>query len=294
MKPFLERLSKGEVLISDGATGTMLQQLGGYSKCPEELNLTRPEVLEEIARLYLEAGAQIIATNTFGATPLKLDAAGLGSELEEVNRVAVEAVRRSVGEKAYVAGDCGPTGKLLLTGETSPEELEEGYRRQTEILADAGVDVFFIETMTDAIEAMIAVRAAKSSAPGIPIVATMTFDPSPHGFRTIMGVSIEDATTRLLDVGADVVGSNCGHGLEVMVEIARDFRQTCAAPLIIQSNAGLPVLEGEKVVYPETPEFFAGKVPELLEAGVAIIGGCCGTTPEHIGAIKAAVDTLTG
>jgi 5-methyltetrahydrofolate--homocysteine methyltransferase len=290
MDRFTEQIDAGAILVSDGALGTMLQQRGGYESCPEELNLSRPDLLEEIARLYVEAGSDIVHTNTFGASPLKLAGSGLDGSVEEINRSAVEAVRRAAGDETLVSASIGPTGKLLVIGEVTPQEVEAGFVRQAGILADAGVDLFCVETMTDLIEALIAVRAIRTAAPGLPCMATMTFDPTPQGFRTIMGVAIEEAVPRLLEEGAAAVGSNCGHGLDTMVEVARAFREVTDAPLIIQSNAGLPELVDGEVVYSESPEMFARRVPDLIEAGVRIIGGCCGTTPDHIRAMRKVVD----
>ncbi|MFC1500012.1 homocysteine S-methyltransferase family protein [Candidatus Zixiibacteriota bacterium] len=293
MDPFLERISAGETLISDGALGTMLQQMGGYAVCPEELNLSRPDILEEVAHLYAQAGSDIIHTNTFGASPLKLMATDLVDYLVEINQSAVESVRKAVSPDILVSGSIGPTGKLMLMNDTTPQEIEVGYVHQAGILVESGVDLICIETMTDLIEALLAVRAVKEVDSNIPLMAQMTFDPTPHGFRTIMGVSIEEATPRLLDEGVDVVGSNCGYGLDTMIEVARAFREVTDAPLIIQSNAGLPELVDGEVVYSETPEMFADRVPDLLDVGVSVIGGCCGTTPDHIRAIREAVDSRT-
>jgi 5-methyltetrahydrofolate--homocysteine methyltransferase len=156
-------------------------------------------------------------------------------------------------------------------------------------LAQAGVDLFCIETMTDLTEATLAVRAAKSVAPAIPVLATMTFDRTRRGFYTIMGASIPDAARELAAAGADVIGSNCGNGIEAMIEIAREFHAATNLPLIVQSNAGLPQIVNGETVYPETPEFMAGKARELIAAGVAILGGCCGTTPAHIAAFRRVV-----
>ncbi len=268
---FREQIEAGRILISDGALGTMLQQKGGYETCPEELNLSRPDILEDVARLYVEAGSDIIHTNTFGASPLKLATAGLDEYVVEINRAAVEAVRSAAGEDTLVSGSIGPTGKLLVINETTPQDVEAGYTYQVGILAEAGVDLLCVETMTDLVEALIAVRAVRTAAPDLPCMATMTFDPTPQGFRTIMGVAIEQAVPRLLDEGVEVVGSNCGHGLDTMVEVARAFREVTDAPLIIQSNAGLPELVDGEVVYNESPEMFAERVPDLIEAGVRVL-----------------------
>jgi 5-methyltetrahydrofolate--homocysteine methyltransferase len=290
MATFRERIQNDGILVSDGALGTMLQRQGGYETCPEELNLSRPDLLEEVARQYVEAGADIVHTNTFGASPLKLSAAGLDEYVAEINQIAVEAVRRAAGDTALVSGSIGPTGKLLMMNEVTPQDVETGYAHQAGLLAEAGVDLLCVETMTDLVEALIAVRAARTAAPEVPCLATMTFDPTPRGFVTIMGVSIATAVPKLLEEGAEVIGSNCGHGLDTMVEVARAFREVTDTPLIIQSNAGLPELIDGEVVYDETPEMFADRVPDLIQAGVRVIGGCCGTTPDHIRAIRAAVD----
>jgi 5-methyltetrahydrofolate--homocysteine methyltransferase len=296
MEGFLDRVTGGEVLVVDGAMGTMLIARGLQpGACPEEWNLTRPEVLEEIASLYLEAGADVITANTFGASPMKLAPYGLAGMTEEINAAGVAAVRKVVGDKAYVLGDVGPSGRLLKPyGDVDPEEVYDSFERQAEALIDAGIDVIFVETMTDLNEATFAVEAIKAVSSGFPVVATMTFDETPKGFRTIMGVGVEDAAAGLAAAGADVVGSNCGNGIENMVKIAREFRAHTDLPLIIQSNAGLPEMVNGELIYSETPEFMAARVGDLLDSGVTVIGGCCGTTPEHIKAIRAAVDSLSG
>jgi len=288
MKPLLERLNAGETLVADGAMGTMLLQRGlDPGKCPELLNLEKPELLEEIAGLYLDAGADFIETNTFGGSPLKLSQYGLEDKTDAINRDAVRAVRKVVGDRAHVAACCGPSGRMLKPyGDTEPEAMYDSFRRQISCLIDAGSDAICIETMIDMAEATLAVKAAKDVSPSMPVTASMTFDATPRGFFTIMGVTIENAATGLREAGADVVGSNCGNGIENMIKIAREFRQCDNLPLIIQSNAGVPKMEEGRPVYGETAEFMAGKARELLSIGVSIIGGCCGTTPEHTRAIR--------
>lgn len=296
MKKLLDRITDGEVLVADGAMGTMLIARGlPPGVCPEEWNLTRPEVLEEIASLYLEAGAEIITANTFGASPMKLGPYGLADRTEVINAAGVAAARKAVGDKAYVLGDVGPSGRLLEPyGDANPDEVYESFKIQARALVSAGVDVIFVETMMDLNEATLAVNAIKAVSLDTPVVAAMTFDETPGGFCTIMGVSAEDAASGLAAAGADVVGSNCGNGIENMVKIAGEFRANTDLPLIIQSNAGLPETVDGELVYRETPEFMAARVKDLLDAGVSIIGGCCGTTPEHIRAIRAAVDSVAG
>jgi len=294
--PLLERLHGGAILVADGALGTMLFRHGlKPGACPEALNLTQPELLVAIARSYLEAGADLIQTNTFGASPLKLAAYGLEARADEINRVAVEAVRSAAGGRAYVAASIGPSGKILEPyGDADPQVVRLSFQQQVIGLIAAGTDAIVIETMTDLREATLAVEAAKEVAPGIPILATMTFDRTPRGFFTIMGVTIPEAAAGLAAAGADVVGSNCGNGSDNMVEIASAFRAATALPLLMQANAGLPEVRAGELVYGETPEFMAERAAAMLMSGVAILGGCCGTTPAHIRALRALVDARGG
>lgn len=291
MKPVLERIAHGEILIADGAMGTMLMAQGLQpGEPPESLNLSKPAVLESIAKAYLDAGADIIQTNTFGGSPLKLALHGLDEKTEEINRIAVQAVRRAVNHNAYISGSCGPSGKLLEPyGDTDTSTMRENFERQIAALAEAGVDIICVETMTDLTEASIAVKAAKAVHPEMTVMATMTFDPTPRGFFTVMGIDVKQAAQGLEAAGADIIGSNCGNGIENMIKIAQEFRSASRLPLIIQSNAGIPKIDGTETIYPETPEFMAEKSKELASTGVSIIGGCCGTTPEHIRRIHEAV-----
>jgi 5-methyltetrahydrofolate--homocysteine methyltransferase len=213
--------------------------------------------------------------------------------MEELNRAAVEAVRRAVGENAYIAGSVGPSARNLEPlGDADPEQIFESFAAQIRVLADAGADIICIETMMNTAEAVLAVKAARSVSVEIPVIATMTFNKTPHGFFTLMRNSVKDAAAALKDAGADIVGSNCGDGMENMVGIAREFRQSTKLPIIIQGNAGLPTKGENGLVYPDTPEYVVGKAAELLELGVQIIGGCCGTTPEHICAIRSLVEAI--
>ena len=296
MKALLERLGSGEVLCGDGAWGTQLMARGlAPGDCPESMNLTKPEVLVEVAGLYLEAGADLITTNTFGASPLNLAQHGLEERTDEINRSAVEALGPVIRDRAYVAASVGPTSKLLEPyGDTAQEVVAEAFNRQIGALIDAGADIVCIETMIDLREAELAVRAARSLATEIAVIATMTFDATPRGFYTTMGTTVEQACTILIEAGADVVGSNCGNGIETMIEIAREFAEHASVPLIIQSNAGLPENRDGELVYPESPEYMAERVGQLRDLGVGIIGGCCGTTPDHIRAFRTAIDDYRG
>ena len=292
MEGILTRLASGEVLVCDGGLGTMLMERGlPPGACPESFNLEQPQVLEDIARQYVDAGADIITANTFGGSPLKLALFGLADRAAEINARAVEVARKAAGGRACVGASLGPSGKLLKPyGDADPEEVYAGYELQARAVIGAGADAILMETMIDLAEAVLAVKAAKAASPAIPVTATMTFDRTPRGFFTIMGVSVEKACAGLAEAGADVIGSNCGNGIEAMVEIAREMRGLSRLPLLIQPNAGLPQSgPGGTLSYPETPAFMAGRVGALLEAGVSIIGGCCGTTPEHIRAFRGAV-----
>ena len=272
MKGLLERLAAGEVLVGDGAWGTLLMTRGlDPGAAPEALNLSHPETLEEIARLYVEAGADLVTTNTFGGSPARLNRYGLEARTEEINRAAVEAVRRVVADRAYVSASVGPSGHVLKPyGDGDPAEIGAGFERQIRALAAAGADLVCVETMIDLAEAVLAVRAARVVAPALPVMATMTFERTRRGFFTVMGASVEQAAREL-------------------GEIAREFRARTGRPIAIQPNAGLPEPRGGETVYPETPEFMAAQARALVQAGVAIVGGCCGTTPEHIRALREAV-----
>ncbi len=288
MQSLTERLTKPGLLIADGAIGTMLFMHGlNPGECPERINLDRSEILEEIALLYLHAGAEIIQTNTFGGSPIKLAMYSLDNKTEEINARAVQAVRKIVRDEAYVSASCGPTGKLLEPfGDTKPEQIFETYQRQMKALLAEGVDMICIETMTDIAEAVLAVKAARSISSTIPVCATMTFDVTPRGFFTIMGSTIEQAASELDNAGADIIGSNCGNGIMNMVTIAKEFKKNTTLPVLIQSNAGMPILKDGISIYPETPEYMAEQSRELIDIDIKILGGCCGTTPAHIAAFK--------
>ncbi|KPL15126.1 hypothetical protein AMJ74_02075 [candidate division WOR_3 bacterium SM1_77] len=293
MTKLLERLAAGDILVADGAMGTMLMERGlQIGQPPESFNLKNIGVLGEIAREYLGVGADIVQTNTFGASRLKLSQYSLEEKVEEINKNAVLAVKKAAAGRAYVSGSCGPTGEFLKPyGDIEPKQMVDVYEEQIGALIDAGVDVICIETMTDLQEATYAIKGARKVSSSIPVLATMTFDSTPKGFYTVMGVSIEEAAKGLETAGADVVGSNCGNGIANMILIAQEFKKYTNLPVIIQSNAGMPVLKADKVVYLETPDFMAEKAGKLISLGVSIIGGCCGTTPAHIRALRKAVDT---
>ncbi len=292
MTTILERLRGGEILVGDGAWGTMLMARGlKPGESPESINLSRAETLQEIAKLYLDAGADLITTNTFGGSPLKLSDFSLDDRTEEINRAAVTVVREVIGDRAFINASVGPTGKLLQPyGDTAPDTMYDSFVRQIGALVEAGADLICVETMIDLNEAKLAIEAARSHSADIPIMATMTFDATERGFFTVMGTSIAQAVATLEETGANILGSNCGNGIDRMVEIGREFRQHSTLPIAIQSNAGLPENRAGEVVYPETPSFMAERARQLIDLGVSIIGGCCGTGPDHIRALRGVVD----
>ncbi len=293
MTNFFERLKQEKVLVSDGAIGSLLFEKGLNSgDCPERFNLEHPEVLAEIAQAYLQAGADIIQTNTFGASPLKLSDYNLDAKTEDINQKAVEIVKKVVKSNAFVSGSIGPTGKILLPyGDIKSDVMKDNFIRQISILIESGVDLLCIETMTDLNEAVIAIESAREISSDIPIIATMTFDVIPQGCVTIMGNGVAEVCNKLKEAGANVIGSNCGNGTKNMITIAKEFLSNTELPIIIQSNAGIPTIIDDQVVYQETPEEFANFTKIFMNLGISIIGGCCGTTPDHIRAMRQMVDT---
>ncbi|MHB8581333.1 MAG: homocysteine S-methyltransferase family protein [Ignavibacteriaceae bacterium] len=284
MKRIKKRILSGEILISDGAWGTMLQSKGlKMGECPEKWNIDhRAEVLD-IAKSYVSAGADMIETNSFGGNKIKLEYFGLGQKVTELNKAAAEISREAAGNEIYVLGSVGPTGKILMTGEITLEELYNCFKEQIEALESGGADAILIETMFDLEEAKCGIKAAKENTK-CEIICTMTFDGNDDiGFHTMMGTTPEVATESLIEAGADIIGTNCGNGIENMVRIAKQIRIVDKKiPILIQANAGLPFMINEKVVYSETPDFIAKWIHPLIDVGANIIGGCCGTTPEHI------------
>ena len=284
MKKIKERILSGEILISDGAWGTMLHSKGlKMGECPEKWNIDhRAEVLD-IAKSYVSAGADMIETNSFGGNKFKLEYFGLGQKVTELNKAAAEISREAAGNKIYVLGSVGPTGKILMTGEITLEELYNCFKEQIEALESGGADAILIETMFDLEEAKCGIKAAKENTK-CEVICTMTFDGNNDiGFHTMMGTTPEAATESLIEAGADIIGTNCGNGIENMVRITKQIRRVDKMiPILIQANAGLPSLINGKVVFSETPGYIAKWIHPLIDVGANIIGGCCGTTPEHI------------
>lgn len=283
-----ERLKNGEIIISDGALGTMLQAAGlEPGICPETWNIDFPDRIEAIARAYAEAGSEAVETNTFGANRFKLSHYGFQDRVREFNRAAVEITRRAIGPDKIVLGSVGPTGVILMMGEVTEIELYDGFKEQVIALAEAGADVICIETMTALDEAILAIRAARENT-DLEIICAMTFDKTIQGdFRTMMGVSPEEMTHALKAAGADIIGTNCGNGMENMIPIVEQIRDADPdIPILVHANAGKPHYHEGKNTFDETPEITASYIPGLIKAGATCIGGCCGTTPDHIAQIR--------
>ncbi len=281
MRDFLKTIEQG-VFLFDGGIGTQLQAHGlKVGESPEKWNLERPQVVEQIHANYVAAGARAVTTNTFGGSPHKLKSEGLADKVVELNRAAAQLARKAAGNRVFVAGSVGPTGALIMMGELSPEEMRRGFEQQVRGLIEGGADVIIIETMSDLDEAKLALEAAKNVS-DLPVIVSMTYEPGARGFRTMMGVDIATAVQVLEEAGADVLGTNCGTGIDKAIEIVAEMRQHTTRPILAEPNAGLPKLVDGRTVYEETPERMAGKLPELIKAGANIVGGCCGTTPEHI------------
>ncbi len=294
MNKLLQYLKKKPVLISDGAWGTQLQAKGlPAGECPERWNITHREVVYSIAKGYADAGADMVETNSFGGSTIKLKSYGLDDRTFEINRLAAEISREAIGPEGIVLGSVGPTGKILMTGEITPEELYEAFVPQVKGLEAGGADVAMIETMMDIEEAKIALKAVRDHTK-MAAVCSFTFDKTAMGeYRTMMGYSPADVAKAMTEAGADVIGANCGHGIEQMVPIARQLKENAPdTPVLIQANAGEPHVHGDKTVFPETPEETVKYVPALYEIGVDIIGGCCGTTPAHIHEIRKKIEEL--
>ena len=285
----IQRL-ENEILIFDGATGTYLQQHGLESGgCPELMNADAPETIRGMARAYFDAGSDIVLTNTFGGTKFRLKHYDAQDRVRELNKLAAEHAKSQAGTSQYVAGSVGPTGEFIEPlGEVSETEMYDAFAEQITALEEGGADAVMIETQMVLEEAQIAINATRENTDLI-VMATMVFDKGPRGFFTMWGTSPEDAATGLRNAGADVIGSNCGNGIDKMIEIAEQMRNVVDCPIVIQSNAGIPAYKDGDIIYPETPEYMAERYKILAEIPVQMLGGCCGTTPDHIRALNRAV-----
>jgi 5-methyltetrahydrofolate--homocysteine methyltransferase len=297
MGMLLKTLAEKRLLVADGAWGTLLQAQGLQAgTCPEIWNVEEPEKVRSVAAAYAQAGSDLVLTNTFGGSTLALKRHGLADRTEELNEAGARLSLEGAPGK-LVAASIGPTGEFLPPmGEVSEAEMKAAFAAQIRSVLKAGVRILCIETMTSVEEAVCAVQAAREAAAELSaemeVMATMTFTETPKGYRTFMGVDCRTAVQELTEAGADVLGSNCGNGIEQMVPIAREFRRYSDRPILIQANAGLPQIENGVTVFRQSPEHMAQWVSKLIEAGVTIVGGCCGTTPEHIRRIRSRIDGL--
>jgi 5-methyltetrahydrofolate--homocysteine methyltransferase len=297
MGELLKTLEEKRLLVADGAWGTLLQAHGlRAGSCPEIWNVEEPDKVRSIAAAYSEAGADLVLTNTFGGSTLALKRHGLADRTEELNAAGARLSLEGAPGK-LVAASVGPTGEFLPPmGVITEAEMRAAFAAQIRAVLKAGVRILCIETMSAVQEAVCAVLAARevSAELSVPVevMATMTFTQTPKGYRTFMGVDCRTAVEKLTEAGADVLGSNCGNGIEQMVPIALEFRRYSDKPILIQANAGLPQIEKGVTVFRQSPEHMARWVPGLVEAGASIVGGCCGTTPEHIRQIRSQIDRL--
>ena len=285
-------LKRAGPILADGAMGTMLFEAGlQFGDPPEAWNLEHPDRVQAIHRAYLEAGSQIILTNTFGGNRFRLGMHNLQAKVPELNRAAVEIAReaaKEAGGRALVAGDIGPSGGILLpVGEMQFAEAVAGFAEQAAALVAGGADVIWIETMSDLEEVRAAIEGVRQASPRLPIIASMTFDTRGH---TMMGVTPEEAVRALSGWGAAAVGGNCGNGPDEILAVVQKMR--AAAPgvvLVAKANAGLPELQNGRAVYRAGPKAMADYALAVSAAGAHIVGACCGSTPDHVRAMAEAL-----
>jgi 5-methyltetrahydrofolate--homocysteine methyltransferase len=275
---------RGTTTLTDGAWGTEFQRLGAaLGACTDEWNLTKPELVRQVAGSYVQAGSRVILTNTFRANPISLTPYGITERFEAINRAAVKISRQAAGNSALVFASIGPSGKMLLTKEVMPEQLREAFSQQARALAAEGPDAILIETMTDLAEARIAATAALETR--LPVIVSLVFDSGKNRDRTIMGINPEQAATVLTSDGVHAIGANCGLSIRDFIPVCKRLAAASPLPIWIKPNAGLPEMINGVAQYKTTSDEFAASAQELIEAGATFLGGCCGTTPEFIRAL---------
>jgi len=286
---FLDEI-KNRTILFDGAIGTMLMTTGHAStKSPITFNLEQPDLVAEIHRQYYEAGSDVVTANTFGGNPLKLAAEGLEQQLDPLNREGVRLTRTVCPDGKFVAGDMGPCGKLLKPlGDVAPEDMQENFFLQAKVLIDAGVDLIAIETMYSLQEALAAASGVRKAG-DILLLVSMTFTKTPNGLFTMMGENIARCASSLEDAGIDIIGANCTLNSRDIIGLTTELRASTTKPILIQPNAGQPVTRKGATYYEQTPSEFAADAKKIKDAGADMIGGCCGTTPEFIKEVAAAL-----
>ena len=286
---FLDRLASGGTLIADGATGTYLQSKGlEPGGDPEAMNITHPGIVCKMSAEYFRAGSDLVQTNSFGGSRFMQSKYGYGDQAAVLNRLAAEHARSgadSVDGPRYVAGSMGPTGELIEpVGDTPAADVYHAFAEQAICLEEGGADLVVIETMISVEEAKLAVRAVKEHT-GLPVAVLTTFDKGPRGYFTMMGDTPQSSVDQLAKCGADIVGTNCGNGIDRMAELGAIFRAATELPVWLNSNAGIPIIRQGQIIYPEDPQRMVEGFAKLADIGVNILGGCCGTTPAHIRAL---------
>jgi methionine synthase I (cobalamin-dependent) len=291
MHSVIEQLLAHGPVITDGAWGTQLQALGlGLGEFPDSWNLSHPAQVCQVAKAYVDAGSNIILTNTFGANRIRLAEQGLAGQAHQLNQRGVEISFEAAGNRAKVFASIGPSGKMLLNGDVTSEQLRQAFSEQAQALAQSGAHGLVVETMSDIEEAFIAVRAATET--GLPVVACMVFDSGKAKDRTLMGNTPEQMAQVLSESGADVIGANCGQGIAGFISICQRLHAATNRPIWIKPNAGLPKMIGDKPQYQVSADEFASFVPALVAAGASFLGGCCGTSPQFIKAIARELKSL--
>ncbi|HKM82256.1 MAG TPA: homocysteine S-methyltransferase family protein [Candidatus Acidoferrum sp.] len=272
---------RGTLILADGAWGTELQKLGApLGACLDEWNLIKPELVRQVAESYIQAGSKVILTNTFRANPISLAAHGLDGQCAAINRAGVKISREAAGRGALVFASMGPSGKMLVTKDVTPEQLHGAFSAQARALAEESPDALLIETMIDVTEAKIAAAAALET--GLPVVVSFVYDSGKNRDRTIMGATPEQVATALVSEGVHGIGANCGVGAREYIAVCKRLVAVCHLPIWMKPNAGLPEIVGGVVKYKTTPEEFAEAAKELSSAGATFVGGCCGTGPDFI------------
>lgn len=288
MHLLIQKLLEGGPVVTDGSWGTQFQQRGlTQGENPDSWNLSHPDLVEEVARQYVDAGSRIILTNTFGANRFILEKTDLADKVEAINTTGVEISKKAAGNHAMVFASIGPSGKMLVTQEVTEDELKDAFSKQASAQLQAGADAIVIETMMDINEACIAAAAAKKT--GLPVVVSMVYDAGKNKDRTMMGNTTEQVVEALEAIGVDGIGANCGQGIDGFIPICKQLRAATDLPLWMKPNAGLPEMVDGETLFRTIAAEFVQHVPELIRAGADFIGGCCGTDQEFIRKIKEAV-----